>query len=231
VARYSHSKPLDAEEDQCERLHVHDAEKPWCWKQQDKEPSHKRNQPYLRESSPERQRSGAETSLRQTLVGESLAGVTVADIMTRDVLTVPPTITVQQLVSDYFLVHHHEGYPVVKDGEVFGLVTLQSVRGVPKEKRDLETVQQAMVPSERTLALKPSASALDAMQKMASNRAGQVLVVDQGRLLGVVTREDVMRTIQTRQELELGPSRPSGGLGPAQFPRIQAGHCIQCGAL
>jgi Zn-dependent protease/predicted transcriptional regulator len=176
-------------------------------------------------------KSGAETSLRQTLVGESLAGVTVADIMTRDVLTVPPTITVQQLVSDYFLVHHHEGYPVVKDGEVLGLVTLQSVRAVPKEKRDLETVQQAMAPSERTLAVKPTASALDAMQKMASNKAGQVLVVDQRRLLGVVTREDVIRTIQTRQELELGPSRPSGGLGSAQFPRIQAGHCTQCGAL
>ncbi len=88
-----------------------------------------------------------------------------------------------------------------------------------------------MIPSERTLAVKPTASALDAMQKMASSRAGQVLVVDQGRLLGVVTREDLMRTIQTRQELELGPSRPSAGLGPTQFPRIQAGHCIQCGAL
>jgi Zn-dependent protease len=176
-------------------------------------------------------KSGAETSLRQTLVGESLAGVTVADIMTRDVLTVPPTITVQQLVSDYFLVHHHDGYPVVKDGEVLGLVTLQSVRAVPKEKRDIETVQQAMIPSERTLAVKPTASALDAMQKMASNRTGQVLVVDQERLLGIATREDVMRTIQTRQELELGPSRPLGGLGSSQLPRVQAGHCIQCGAL
>jgi Zn-dependent protease/CBS domain-containing protein len=176
-------------------------------------------------------KSGAETSLRQTLVGQSLAGVTVADIMTRDVLTVPPNITVQQLVSDYFLVHRHGGYPVVKDGEVVGLVTLQSVRAIPQEKRDLETVQQAMVPSERTLTVKPSANALDAMQKMASNKVGRVLVVDQGRLLGVVTREDVMRTIQTRQELELGPSRPYHGLGSAQLPRIQAGHCIQCGAL
>ncbi len=176
-------------------------------------------------------KSGAETSLRHTLVGESLAGVTVADIMTRNVLTVPPTITVQQLVSDYFLVHHHEGYPVVKDGEVLGLVTLQDVRSVPREKRDFESVQQAMLPSERALALKPTTSALAAMQKMASNKAGQVLVVDQGRLLGIVTREDVIKTIQTRQELELGSSRLSGGLGSAQIPRIQAGHCIQCGAL
>jgi Zn-dependent protease len=61
-------------------------------------------------------RSGAETSLRQTLVDETLSGVTVEHIMTRDVLTVPPSITIQQLVSDYFLVHRHEGYPVVKDG-------------------------------------------------------------------------------------------------------------------
>ncbi len=176
-------------------------------------------------------KSGAETSLRQTLVGESLGGVTVADIMTRDVLTVPPNITVQQLVSDYLLVHRHGGYPVVRDGEVLGLVTLQSVRAIPKEKRDFETVQQAMVPAERTLTVKPSASALDAMHKMASNKVGRVLVVDQGRLLGVVTREDVMRTVQTRQELELGPSRPSFGMGSAQFPRIQAGHCVQCGVL
>jgi Zn-dependent protease len=47
--------------------------------------------------------SGAQTSLKQTLVGEALLGVSVGDIMTREVLTVPPEITVQQLVSDYLL--------------------------------------------------------------------------------------------------------------------------------
>ena len=82
-------------------------------------------------------KSGAETSLRQTLVGEALAGVTVADIMSKDVSTVSPDITVQQLVSDYLLVHRHGGYPVVKDGEVLGDVrswsstTLVFVRTIP----------------------------------------------------------------------------------------------------
>ncbi len=173
-------------------------------------------------------RSGAETSLKQTLVGEALAGISVADIMTRDVLTVPPEMTVHQLVSDYFLVHRHGGYPVVKDGEVLGVVTLQCVRAVPKEKRDYETVQQAMIPSERVAFVKPSATALDAMRKMGRNEVGRVLVVDEGRLVGIAAREDVVRTIQTRQELELGPGRPPGL--PA-FGRIQAGHCVQCGGL
>ncbi len=173
-------------------------------------------------------RSGAETSLKQTLVGEALAGVSVADIMTRDVLTVPPDMTVHQLVSDYFLVHRHGGYPVVKDGEVLGVVTLQCVRAVPKEKRDYETVQQAMIPSERVAFVKSSATALDAMRKMGRNEVGRVLVVDEGRLVGIAAREDVVRTIQTRQELELGPGHPPG---LPSFGRIQAGHCVQCGGL
>jgi Zn-dependent protease/uncharacterized OB-fold protein len=175
-------------------------------------------------------KSGAETSLKQTLVGETLAGVSVGDIMTRDVLSVPPDITVHQLVSDYFLTHQHGGYPVVKNSEVLGIVTLQCVRAVPKEKRDFETVQQAMVPFERTVMVKPSVSALDAMQNMARNKVGRLLVVDEGRLMGIITREDLVRTIHTRQELELGPHAVSG-LPSREFQRIQANHCVQCGSL
>jgi Zn-dependent protease/predicted transcriptional regulator len=174
-------------------------------------------------------RSGAETSLKQTLVGEALFGVSVGDIMSREVLTVPPEITVQQLVSDYLLVHRHGGYPVVKNGEVLGVVTLQCVRAVPKEKRDSVTVREAMVPFEHTIMVKSSVTALDAMQKMARNKVGRVLVIDEGRLVGIATREDIVSTIQTRQELELGPG-PSGSPSP-QYPRIQARHCVQCGAL
>jgi hypothetical protein len=40
-------------------------------------------------------KSGAETSLRQTLISETLGGVTVGDIMTRNVLTISPDITVE----------------------------------------------------------------------------------------------------------------------------------------
>jgi len=172
-------------------------------------------------------RSGAETSLKQTMVGEALTGVSVADIMTRNVLSVPPEITVHQLVSDYFLVHHHGGYPVVKDGQILGLVTLQCVRNVPKENRDYTTVQEAMIPCERAVVVKPSTNALDAMQSMTKNKVGRVLVVDEGRLVGIATREDIVKTIQTRHDLELGSGRPMARVPTAP---IMAGHCIQCGA-
>lgn len=146
-------------------------------------------------------RSGAEASMRQTLVGEALSGVTVENIMTRDVLTVPPDITVQQLVSDYFLVHRHGGYPVVEDGQILGIITLQCVRSIPKEKRETTNVKEAMVPCERTVMVRPTVSALNALNIMARDNVGRVLVVEGGRLLGIVTRGDLMRTIRTKQEL------------------------------
>jgi len=172
-------------------------------------------------------KSGAETSLRQTLIGETLTGLTVGSIMTQGVLTVSPDITVQQLVSDYFLVHPHAGYPVMKDGRLLGLVTLQSARAIPKEQRITETVAQAMIPLERAPMIQPGVSALDALQKMARERVEMILVTEGDRLLGVVTRDDLMKTIQTRQQLEL-PATGQPTLPPAQLG--QARYCIQCGA-
>lgn len=171
-------------------------------------------------------KSGAETSLRQTLLGETLTGVAVGDIMTRGVLTVPPEITVQQLVSDYFLVHPHGGYPVMKDGQLLGLVTLQSARAIPKEQRVTETVAQAMVPLERAPIVQSTVSALDALRRMARERVEMILVTEGNRLLGVVTRGDLMKSIQTRQELEL-PVTGQPTFGPGRSGPVR--YCVQCG--
>ncbi len=148
-------------------------------------------------------RSGAESSLKQTQLTEALSGVSVNDIMTKQLLTVSPDITVQNLVHDYFLVHPHGGYPVVKNDKVLGIVTMDSVRSIPKEKREVELVSQAMVPYERTVTVAPNVSAADALQKIAQKGVGRVLVMDQDKLLGIVSRGDIMRTIKTRQELGL----------------------------
>jgi Zn-dependent protease/predicted transcriptional regulator len=147
-------------------------------------------------------KSGAEQSLRQTLVGEVLSGVRVEDIMTKNVLTIPPDITVQELISDFFLVHRHGGYPVVENGHILGLVTMQCVRAIPKERRENVTVRTAMVPCERMVTVGPAISALDAMNIMARKNIGRLLVLEKGSLVGILTRGDLMRTVRVKQQLE-----------------------------
>ncbi len=146
-------------------------------------------------------RSGAETSLRQTRLTESLVGVRVGDIMTRELLSVSPDATVHQLVSDYFLVHPHGGYPVISNGKLLGVVTMASVRSIPREKRDIERVSQAMVPFERTITVSPTTSAIDALQIMAKNGIGRLVIMDGDRIAGMLTRGDLMKTMKARQEL------------------------------
>jgi CBS domain-containing protein len=172
-------------------------------------------------------KSGAETSLRQTLVGETLSGVTVGDIMTRQILTVQPNMTIQQLISDYFLIHPHEGYPVVENGRLLGLITLDGVRAIPKETRSYETVGKAMTPLDRMLVVPPNLSALDALQRMAREKAGRVIVTQGGELAGIVTQGDLMRTIRTRQELETKSEWKTIPATPTPPPMR---YCIQCGA-
>jgi len=148
-------------------------------------------------------RSGAETSLRQTRLTESLAGVRVGDIMTRDLLSVSPDATVQQVVSDYFLVHPHGGYPVISNGKLLGVVTMSSVRLIPREKREIERVSEAMVPYQRTVTVSPTTLAIDALQLMAKNGVGRLVVMDGDRIAGMVTRGDLMKTMKARQDLGL----------------------------
>jgi CBS domain-containing protein len=51
----------------------------------------------------------------------------------------------------------------------------------------------------RPITVKPNA--LEALNTMARENVARGLVINGPRLLGIVTRGDLMRTIQTRQEL------------------------------
>jgi CBS domain-containing protein len=60
-----------------------------------------------------------------------------------------------------------------------------------------------MVPFERTITVNPTTSAIDALQIMAKNGVGRLVVMDGDRIAGMVTRGDLMKTMKARQELGL----------------------------
>lgn len=155
----------------------------------------------------------ARTANTQVMLQSMLKGVTVADVMNRSPATVPGDVTLRQLVDDYVLAHGIRSAMVVENGQLRGLITLADLRRVPQDRWGQELVAQAMVPVQRLHSVTPGQSLNDVLPLMAQNDVNQLPVVANGQIVGVVSRDRVMRYIELRREL--GSRGPSG---PAQTP-------------
>ncbi len=147
-------------------------------------------------------KSGAETGLSQTIISQVLAGTTVEEIMSKDVVTVDSHISLEKLVRDYFLSRRFAGYPVLREGAVAGLVTMDRVKDVPKTRWKELTVEDVMKPLVELVTVEPETAASDAMFKMSTREVGRILVMEGDELKGIVSRRDLTHLIKARVEFE-----------------------------
>jgi Zn-dependent protease/predicted transcriptional regulator len=148
-------------------------------------------------------KSGAESSLRHTIINKALLHVAVRDIMTKDVKTVRPDITVDEFIRDYLLQFRHEVYPVLTDGQILGLVSIQDAKQILREGWNATHMKDIMKPTEKIVTVRPDQDAIEVMMKMSRYDVGQVLVVASGKLLGIVTHSDILQVVRARTELNL----------------------------
>jgi len=143
----------------------------------------------------------AQSSYQQVVLRRLLSGVTVASLMTSEVTTVGAELSLEELVSRYFLTYNYAAFPVLRDGEVAGLVSLSEVRQVPREKWASTRVGEVVAPLRQTQILAPEEDAWEALAKMASEGAGRLLVMRGNTLCGILSRTNIMRLIRTKMEL------------------------------
>lgn len=131
---------------------------------------------------------------------ELLSGVTVRDVMTPDPVVAPAEISAQDLIDRFVLGSRHSAYPVVDaQGDVVGLVTLDEVRRVPVESRATTPVAQIAVRPPAAVVVQPDDAVTNALARMVSQGARRALVLDGGRVVGIVSMTDVGNTIERRQ--------------------------------
>jgi len=146
---------------------------------------------------------GAQASYAQVMLKEALAGIAVRDMMVKDVVTVPPSLSVRELIERYFLTHGYGGFPVVENGQVVGLVSLGDVKRVSPEDYDRVPVREVMVPLAARLTIAPEEDISAAFQRMAEEELGRLIVMQRGRMLGLVTKTGLSRFLQMKLELRL----------------------------
>jgi len=150
-------------------------------------------------------RGAAEMTFRQHLLTQVLGGVTAREVMTPDPETVPRDLTVQRLVDEHFLQRRFQAFPVMEGDRVSGLVTLDQVKRLPRDRWADMRVWQIMAPEEARIVVGPDEPMTGVVEKMRDSGTGRVLVVRGGTLLGIISGSDVTEWARRTHEL--------GGIG------------------
>lgn len=147
----------------------------------------------------------ATTGLLTAEAFEALRSLSVGDLMNPDPPAASPEEPLEEVVRDRMLRRGSRCLAVRRDGRLLGLVTAREVARVPKKLWGRTTTEEAMVPSSRLRTVAPTASALEALEIMSREDVGQLLVKGNGGgdgAAGFVSREDIVRTLTLRRELE-----------------------------
>jgi len=166
--------------------------------------------------------------ISQEYAVDPLELVSVGDVMTTDVITVPADTPVHQLITEYFFApdeRRHQSYPVVDGkGNLLGIVTrsgllkqwvAESLSGAASAA--IAPVIAADLIERAPITAHPWESARAAAERMAGARVGRMLVVDAAdskSLVGLITRSDLLKPLETSAELEAKRERFFSPLTP-----------------
>jgi Zn-dependent protease/CBS domain-containing protein len=136
------------------------------------------------------------------------AGVRVADAMTAQPRTAPGWITVEDFIQRYVLGDRHSAYPVAdQDGSIVGLVTLTQLRDVAPSRRTTTSVGDIALPLHAVPTAAPQEPLTALLERMAAaGPRSRALVVDGGRVVGIVTPSDLARLMDVYRLARPGPA-------------------------
>jgi Zn-dependent protease len=147
-------------------------------------------------------RGAASMSYQQVLIRQGFEGVPVRRIMTGSPVSVSPSLSLADLVQDYFYHHYHKTFPVVEGGRIVGIVSVRDVKPVPRERWREARVADVMAPLTADNTIRPDAGAFEALQLMTRTGNSRLVVVDGTTLVGIVSLKDMMSYLFLKLELE-----------------------------
>jgi Zn-dependent protease/CBS domain-containing protein len=138
----------------------------------------------------------ARSSYQELQLRDMLRGVEAEDVMAGNLLRIPPELSLQDAVDDYFMRYDHGAFPVDEQGRTIGLLTLRGVRRVPREQWPARRVRDHMVPLGDQVVVAPHARMDGVLDKLQDGDAGRVLVVEHGEVVGIITPSDLARWLR-----------------------------------
>ena len=142
----------------------------------------------------------AATSARKEQVAESgMSGLRVRDAMREDFPTAEPGTSVQLLLEQRMVKEFEGAYVVVLGETLYGLVTASDVSGVAPEARARTWVSEAMTRVTDLVTLAPDTALKSGLEHFARSGVDLAVVVENGKPVGLLSRQDVLRVVAISQ--------------------------------
>lgn len=147
-------------------------------------------------------RGAAQMSYRQVLIRNALGGESVSRFMEPNPVTVPPTISVRELVTDYIYRYHYKMFPVTSDGTLEGCISTKQIKEIPQEQWSERQVQDVLAPCSLDTTIGPQTDAMQALALMNRTGNSRLLVVQGDQLVGIITLKDMLKFLHLKVDLE-----------------------------
>lgn len=142
-------------------------------------------------------KDAANTSYRQVLIQNQFQQKWVEQIMQRNPVVVPPDLTIQALIDDYFWRYQYGSFPVGLNGTAIGIVTFSDARKIAQPEREHLYVSDILHRITPELRARLDESILEAFQKATNNGVGRLIVTDENSaILGYLSLRDIARNFK-----------------------------------
>jgi chloride channel protein, CIC family len=163
--------------------------------------------------------------LNQTSTAESkLANLKAADLMRRQVETLPSELSIEE-ATQAFALSHHRGFPVVKNGELIGIITQSDLM-----QASLSTLTIDDLMTRHPVSVKPHDPLSQVLYLLSRYKISRLPVVDRQKLVGIITRTDIIRAeseqLTGAREQAVAQQDPSYVVYQTRDPEIGLGRLL-----
>jgi len=145
--------------------------------------------------------SAATGQVQQQLVKGLLTGHKVVEVMNHEFEPISPEITLQDLVDNHVLAHGRRCFVIVGANGTAGLLTLTDIKHVPRSAWPATSARQAMIPQEKLISIDADSEVWNALEKMGRDGVNQLPVLQDGRIVGLLSRDDLLHYLKVLQAL------------------------------
>src|SRR5713101_2061087 len=131
------------------------------------------------------------------LIRQALSGISVAQVMTPNPVQAPDDISVDDALHGYVLASRHSTFPTHDAaGRLSGLLTLTALKNVAQDARPTTLIKEIICPLDKVSTAGPADPVTKLLGLPEGCSEGRTLIIDAGRLVGIISPSDVNRLLQ-----------------------------------